>query len=177
MKSALFLLFILFSGFAHATPWIAGSYGLRFEKDTDTGKLADRYPYSLLSGYRWTNNEVFAEFNTFSLTTGNATLEIKRVNQILLAGYRYYPFNLEGFSWYPYFSAAVGGTRELVTTKFLGMTDERESQLNLVGSIGAGTWGLVVKHFRAGAEFRLLTSNEFNPSVMLDLSVRAGYEF
>jgi hypothetical protein len=171
-------LFILMSvSVSYASPWIAGSFGIRFENDSESGQLETRNPYGIIVGHRWTSNEVFAEFNTFSKTTGNSTLEIKRKSQIGLAGYRYYPFEIQSISWYPYLSSAVGGSREIIQTRFLGQTDERESKITLVGSAGIGVWGLIVNHFRTGAEFRFLASQEFSPNVMFDLSVRLGFEF
>lgn len=178
MKTVL-LAFILFYGSVlHATPWIAASYGFRFENDTDTGHLATRNPYGFLAGHRWSSSEVFADFTVFTMTTGNSTLSIKRTNQIGLAGYRYYPFELsKGFTWYPYLSLGFGGTREFVKTQFIGQTVESESKVSLVSAAGMGVWGLVVNHLRAGAEFRALGSQEFSPAIMMELSGRVGYEF
>ncbi len=177
MKSLILVFVLISSSIAQASPWIAGSFGFRFESESETGRSTTRNPYGLIAGHRWDNNEIYAEYSTFSYTTGNSTLEIKRTHQLGLAGYRLYPFDIKGFTWYPYFTAGVGGARELVTTRFLSQTDERESKVALVGTGGVGVWGLLTDHFRCGAEFRVLGSQEFNPAATLDLSLRAGFEF
>lgn len=172
------MLMMTITSYAVASPWLAMSYGFRFERDSEETDLVARRPLGFLFGHRFQKFTAVAEYVTFSTTTGNSTYSIARRQNLYLLSARLHPFeNEEIFSWYPYFSGGLGAYNEVVDTTLLGMTDTRDSKLNLVGSAGVGVFGLVVYKIRMGAEFRILAARDFDPQAMLDLSLRLGYEF
>lgn len=173
-----FVLMTMIAGDVIASPWVAMSYGFRFERDSEEANLVSRRPFGFLFGHRFQKLTAVAEYTTFSTVTGNSTYSIARRQNLYLLSARLHPFeNEEIFSWYPYFSGGVGVYNEIIDTTLLGLTDTRDSKLNLVGSVGIGVFGLVVYKIRMGAEFRILAAKDFDPQAMLDLSLRLGYEF
>lgn len=173
---SIFLILIAFQ-FAEASMWVAGSYGMRFENDSEKEQMSSRLPVGILMGKRWNVSEVTLEFHTFSAKTGNTTFEITRKSELLVSEYRYYPFNIQNFSWYPYFTTGAGVYREKITTRFLKQTDSRNSKIYPTIAIGTGTWGNISKSIKLGAEFRVLVAEAFNPTGLLDLGIRLGYSF
>lgn len=173
----LFISLLLIPQLSLASIWLGVAGNIRFEKDSDTSQLAARYPYGLLTGYRFSSSEIFAEYTTFSQTTGNPTLEIKRTNNLAFLGYRYYAFDVGEISWYPYFMGAVGGFWDNIETRLFQEVDEKVSKLNPVVAIGLGNWGTIITHWKLGSEFKVMYSRYLSPSVQLDLSLRTGFEF
>jgi hypothetical protein len=175
MKAILLLLLVATPSFA---AFVAGSYGIRQERESETSEMALRAPYGVVIGHRILDYTPTFEYLTFTQESGNQTLRVTRKQKIGLLGVRYHAFDKEDFfSWYPYFSGGVGVFQENVHTELLGMTNDQESKWKPAGSVGVGFFGEVISHIRLGADFRVLLAPDFDPQGLLDLSLRLGYQF
>ena len=181
-RSPIIWLVTLLVAFAGTTPkaqawWIAGEGGIRFETDTETNSLKNRTPIGFLVGHQYPlRYEYVFEFSTFSAESGNETLKINRSDYTFLGEFRYHPFALEGFSWYPYIAGLVGGYAETVETTFLGQTREDSGTFNLLGGFGIGVWGNFYRQFRAGAEFRAIFGQDLSPALTPEILLRLGMD-
>lgn len=158
--------------------FISGAYGVRYERGGESNELQTRQPVGLLLGHRWSALSGLAEYSTFQERTGNSTLSVTRRQDMALLGVRYHAFDVANvFTWYPYFSGALGAYREEVSTELMGQSTEKVSPWKPVGGLGVGFFGKIYAGVRLGSEFRVLTATEFDPRALLDLSLRFGYEF
>lgn len=174
----IFICIIVFtSGICHAA-FVAGSYGIRYEKDSETSELVPRFPHGVVVGHRTGMLSWTGEYLTFLEQSGNQTLRLTRKQHLGLLGARYHAFDQEDlFSWYPYFAGGVGAYREVVRTELLGIANEQTSKWKPAGTLGVGFFGRVVPHVHLGADFRVMVLTDFDPRGLLDLSLRLGYQF
>lgn len=174
----LLALLIVLVGVSAEAYFAAASYGVRYERGIEDSVLATRQPYGFLLGHRIKMFSVVGEYATFSESTGNPTLTIHRRQHMGLLGVRYHVLDPDDlFTWYPYVSGGVGAYKDIVTTDFMGSSVSQESVWRPVFTMGVGFFGEVITHVRVGAEIRALNSKDFDPSTLLDLGLRLGYQF
>lgn len=157
--------------------WLGGHYSMRFERDIESknNKMIDTLGF--LIGHRRESLEYVFEYSYLRTESGTETLKFERKQNLFLLQTRYYPYTSETYSWYPYLTPILGLYQERVTTTLLGMRDSRVSKWLLAGGADVGVWGLITESVRAGAELRAIGASDFDPKVLLDLSLRLGYEF